>query len=808
MTGLFKGQIACSRSGFIPLLLFCVLILVNALSVESAFGSDPRLNVILPRGVQRGAQHTLRFSGERLGEAQQVMFYDSGITPVEIKPVDANQFDLVVDVAADCRLGEHVCQVRTLRGLSDYRSVYIGNLPNVDEVEPNSSLETRQSIEMNHTVSGTIDNEDVDYFLVAAKKGERISVEVEAIRLGAIFDPFVAILDENRFELAVSDDTAMFDQDSFVSIVVPEDGNYTILVRESAYGGNGNCRYRLHVGNFPRPTAVYPAGGAVASTAELTFLGDPSGEIKHSVTIDPKSTFRPGLFLEHETGLTPSPFPFRFNDLSNAMEVEPNNGFDVAAVSQLPQAFNGIIQADGDVDFFQFEAKQGQVWEVECYAKRIGSALDPVIHIFQGSDKKVLVGNDDSRGPDSYLRFEVPADGNYFVRVYDHLKRGKPDFVYRIEFTPVTAKLTTSIPRVDRYSQQRQSIPVPQGGRFATLINATRENFGGEIALLEENLPPGIKMISKPMVGNLSQMPVVFEAAADAELTGALVDLRAKLLAENQDIQGGFANNADFANGEPNNVQYYGCTVERLAMAVTKPAPFSLEIVQPQAPLVRDGSYSLRVVAKRDEGFTAPINVQFPFRPPGVGTTTQVTIPEGQTEVVYTLNANANAQLGTWPVYVIGNSAVEGGALWTSSQLADLVIADPYVRIEVPRAGCDQGQTAQILCKFEQLTPFDGEATVSLLGLPPNTAVEPQKFTKDTTELVFNIPTTDQVPLGQHKSLFCQLQIPVSGETVVSSTGKTELAINKPGCCQSRKWHRHRLRRRATTCGSETAFTT
>ncbi len=55
---------------------------------------------------------------------------------------------------------------------------------------------------MNVTVNGIADNEDVDYYVVQAKKGERISAEVEGLRLGITeFDPCVAILNAKRFEL-------------------------------------------------------------------------------------------------------------------------------------------------------------------------------------------------------------------------------------------------------------------------------------------------------------------------------------------------------------------------------------------------------------------------------------------------------------------------------------------------------------------------------------------------------------------------------------------------------------------------------
>ena len=76
--------------------------------------------------------------------------------------------------------------------------------------------------------------------MIEAKKGERISAEVEGMRLGiTMFDPYVAILNTKRFELATSDDAALIWQDGFASVLAPEDGKYIIQVRESAYAGNG-----------------------------------------------------------------------------------------------------------------------------------------------------------------------------------------------------------------------------------------------------------------------------------------------------------------------------------------------------------------------------------------------------------------------------------------------------------------------------------------------------------------------------------------------------------------------------------------
>src|SRR5262249_60207629 len=110
------------------------------------------------------------------------------------------------------------------------------------------------------TVEGVVDSEDVDYYAFELKKGQRLSVEIEAMRLGVtFFDPYIAILDSKRFELATSDDSPLNKQDGICSIVAPADGTYVVQVRDSSYGGNGACVYRLHVGTFPRPLSVVPS---------------------------------------------------------------------------------------------------------------------------------------------------------------------------------------------------------------------------------------------------------------------------------------------------------------------------------------------------------------------------------------------------------------------------------------------------------------------------------------------------------------------------------------------------------------------
>jgi hypothetical protein len=752
------------------------------LRVGNADAASPQLSYVLPPGVQRGHEHVLTLTGARLADVEEALLYQSGVTVKKVEPVDAANVKVTVEVAPDCRLGEQLIQLRTRSGVSDYRSFFVGALPSVDEKEPNSSFDEPQAVELNHTISGILQNEDADYYRIRGAKGQRISVEVEAIRLGqAFFDPFLAILDKNRFELASVDDTVLAKQDCFLSVVLPEDGEYTILVRETSYRGADNCRYRLHVGNFPRPTVAYPAGGKRGEQLKVQFLGDGAGPIERDVLVTSDANAYHEQIVQDEHGVTPSAVPFRHFTDGNILETEPNDAFESSTAAELPLALNGRLEKSGDVDFFKLPAKKGQVWEVECYARRIGSPVDPVVNIYK-ADKANILGADDARGQDSYVRWAVPEDGDYYIRISDHLGQGGELYVYRVEMTPVTPSLKLGIPRVDRYSQTRQTIVVPRGNRYGTLILATRADFGGPIELSSQAVIPGVTMKAQPMHPSMTLMPVVFEAAADAPIDGDLVDLRGKLADPNQPnvaVEGGFENNADFVLGEPNAAVYISGIANKVPIVVAKEVPFKLEIVQPKVPLVRSGTMNLKVVVHRDQGFDLPIYVQFPFTPPGVGAAGAITIDKGQTEGPYPLNANGDAMLGKWPVMAIGAAEIDGQA-WVSSQLAELDIADRYVSFDVKRAACDQGQTAQVLCVITHNTPFEGTAKAELLGLPPGATADPVEFAHGTAELSFQVKTTTATPVGSHKSLFCQVSITQNGEPIVGTVGTSELQVNAP----------------------------
>src|SRR4029079_15797050 len=142
--------------------------------------------------------------------------------------------------------------------LTEYQRFFVGPFPTVEENEQpqkqrSDRRETATAVPANSTVHGRLnDPADVDLYRVEVKRGQRISAEIEAARLGVdrgIPDLHLAIYDADGKKLAAADDSALYVQDPVLSIVAAKDGAHFVEVRHCMYNGAGEI-YRLHVGTF------------------------------------------------------------------------------------------------------------------------------------------------------------------------------------------------------------------------------------------------------------------------------------------------------------------------------------------------------------------------------------------------------------------------------------------------------------------------------------------------------------------------------------------------------------------------------
>ena len=736
-----------------------------------AHAVSPRLTSLTPAGAQRGTEVEVRFNGQRLDDTKEIVLYTTGLSVVKVEDAKTNVVKATLKIAADCRLGEHQLRLRTATGISELRTFWVGSLPVVSEVETNNEAAKAQKISLNSTVTGTIVSEDQDFFRVPLEKGQRLSAEVEAMRLGrSAFDAALSIHDASGKLLASADDSVLALQDPFVSFVAPANGDYLVQVRETSYGGNDGYGYRLHVGTFPRPTVVYPAGGKTDETLPVKFLGDAGGDIAQQIKLPAEPQEKLATFAEQSGALAPSANWLRVSPFPNVLESGANQTRDRAAATDLapPLALNGILSEKGQTDWFRFKAKKGQALEVNVLARRLRSPVDSVIEVFDEKGGS-LGSNDDTGNPDSSVKFTPGADGDYFVKIRDHLNGGGRDFVYRIEITTPAPILSLKTPDIARYdSQSRQYIAVPRGNRFAMLVNVKRANAPGDLKFKVDGLPAGVKLIADAMPAKVDSFPLVFEAASDAAITGNLLDLSATTA---NGVTGHWHNDIELTQGPNNNTAYYGTRVDKLLVAVTEAAPFKLRIEQPKVPIVQAGSMDLRIVADRDKGFDEPISVKMLWNPPGVTSLPDITIPKGSNSAIYTLNAKADADLRAWKLAVIGSANVNGGPLFVSSLLTPLEVAEPFLTAKIETSFCQPGQSTNIVVKLDQKVPFEGKATIKLLGLPEKAVVPEREITKNDTEVVFPLKVDPTCPTGSSKNLFCSIAIKKSGELIPHSAG-------------------------------------
>lgn len=729
----------------------------------------PSLTTIVPRGIPRGADTEVTLVGENLADAVDVMFHDPGISLVSITPQeDGKAAKAVLRVAPDCAVGSHGIRVRTKTGVSILKVLSVGALAETQEAEPNNKPAEAPDVAMGTTINGVVTGEDVDYYAVTLNPGDRIAVEVEALRLGdALFDPKLRLFGPEGHERVSADDTQLFRQDAGFVYTSTETGKHHIVVSEAAYGGGGNFYYRLHVGQFPRPLAVSPMGGAPGSQVQLTWLGDP-GAPAQTVTVPENTNGVIQLAAVMDSGIAPTSLPFRASALPGVVEAEPNNGVAEATAGAAAGAFDGVIGTEGDVDFFKFDGKANQVFDVRVWARALGSPLDSVL-VVHNADGSALASDDDGAAVDSKVRVTLPADGTFLVSVRDHLKRGGDTFAYRVEVTAVEPMITMSL-----LENRPVTSIIPKNNYTYLLANLSRADFDGPVKVELLGLPEGVTATTPIIPAGQSLMPVIIHATAEAPVAGSLVDVRGALQAEGSTLTGGLEQEVRLIQGN-NDTTFFGRMVDKLALAVSEPAPFSVELVPPTVPTVINTYRMLTVKATRAEGFNGPIDLRFPWLPGGMGGGT-AQIAADQTETQIRLEVRPGTAVQIHELFV----AAVGGGYELCTAPAPVEVQEPWVNFTVAAVETEKGKPVELAVTLEQKVPFEGTFQAQLLGLPNGVTADPQPFTKDSTELKFTVNVTPEAPAGKFEGLLVDTVITSPQGEVIHRGGAGSLKVYEP----------------------------
>jgi hypothetical protein len=427
---------------------------------------QPVLAWIYPAGGQRGTTVEVTASGTAIAP-QSVLITGGGVTARVLDAKDPAKVRIAVAIAPDAEPGVRELRILNAGGASNRARFAVGQLPEINEVEPNSEKSQAQNIAAwPVVVNGQILEGDRDYFRFSAKADETVVCAVEARSLRPFiadavpgwFDPVLAVYDAGGRQLQFADDYR-FRPDPVMFFRAPKDGLYTLEVRDVIYRGRGDFVYRLTIGAEPPATHYFPPG---------------------------------------ETG---------HGDPTHARRVVP------------PVAIDGRIGKPAASDYFVFTAKQGEKLVMQVLARRFDSPLDSILTLYNARNQQ-LAENDDWNDPmeamvthqaDSRLLYTFPTAGDYFLRLRDVQGKGGEEYGYRLVIVPpqpdFALRITPDNPRLG------------QGDTAAITVSAVRKDeFNGDIKLAVEGLPAGFEASEALIPAGQAEGRLTITAPPDAPL--------------------------------------------------------------------------------------------------------------------------------------------------------------------------------------------------------------------------------------------------------------------------------------------------
>lgn len=822
----------------------CILLL-PLLATASPAAADMVKNIeaVRPRIGQRGTTVDVRIRGVSLSDPREVIFFRPGIQAIEIQPVESSPREHFAhggriveevrcrfEIAPDCAPGEHAFRLLTATELTCIGTFHVSPFPVIDENEAdhahsNDHFDTALPVEGNVTVRGTLGSGsrgDRDLYRVIGQVGQRLSVEVDSARLSdqhygdSEFDLAVKVLDADGRVIAANDDNSLHLQDPVVSVALARDGPVYVEVRRSIFSPRETA-YCVHIGDFHRPVAAYPAGGPSGSEQTIRLLGDPLGDYQDTVFFDASSSQSRTL---NYFGDAPSPLKLRSSPFPNLLE---NEAAEITPVDEIPVAINGIIASPSDQDHYRFSATQGQRLQIRVLAAALGSPIDAVIQIrpldAAGQPGSVLLELDDSplqdhdifgtsfRGGgglqeaiDPSVIWQADSDGEYLLTIRDPSGSGGPTAIYRIEIEPPRTVVQTllSSETFDWTESMRVSgLAVPRGNRWTVDFSLPKGQWnaiGSDYAVVAQGLPTGVRMLTGRIPAGADRWPVQFEADASAPTTAAVITLQARTADELQEVETRCQQNVPFINHSGGDA-WRTVRTEQYIVGVTDPAPFTIHIDQPSLAIVRGGELAVPVRINRQAGFTGNISIRCGSLPRWIATPPPMILAADQQECLLQLGAPSSAPLESLPLYVIASTVRDdiddylgAGHVRVSSSMVTLQVADPYVELTTQPASIRRGETKPFVWTVRQITPFDGQAKINLLGLPKGVSVSGPSPTisKESTEVTFLLTATDEALLGQAEGLVCEVHVAVplqaqqqrASQQIVQRSGKGILRID------------------------------
>jgi hypothetical protein len=429
----------------------------------------PTITYLFPSAVAPGKTNEVTVFGSGLSGARTL--WTSFAAKVEKLQAADDHAVFKVIVPANRATGFGAVRLVATNGISSLQFIMLDSLPSMLAQGTNHSPTIAQLLKPPVAIEGICHETAAEFFKIDARKGQRLSFDVAAQRLGSSMDPLMRLFDSAGRELVFCEDTPGAGVDGRFTCKFPASGPYTLELRDTRYEAGARYRYRLRVGDFaldPLPLPFYTTP-AFAQPA--------------------------------------SPLP-------QINETEPNDSTPQKVT--IPAAIRGRFAKAKDRDCFQFEAKKSERLVFLSQTRSLGSPCDAYLRL-ETLDGKRLAESPLTGAEESSLTNTFKEPGGYRLIVEEAAQAGGPEFFYRLEIKPFQAGFNLSV--------DTDKVQGPVGGTAEIKITPERHGYDGPIQLSVEPTDLGLALEPNEISGKTNSTTLKLRLPATLQ-PAELVHLR------------------------------------------------------------------------------------------------------------------------------------------------------------------------------------------------------------------------------------------------------------------------------------------
>ena len=574
--------------------IFCLTL--SAFSVIAA----PSLSRVQPMAVPPGKTIDLQLDGDHFSDLLQITTTFPAKTEL-VKRTNDKQVIIRITVPPTVSTQVGAIRVYDATGISQPVLLLIDPLATVVTISTDKTKPTALAWPV--AVESQTPNLASHWWSIDARKGQRISLEAYAVRLGAGTDPMIRLLDPTGREVAYADDDNVRGSDAALIYEAALTGTYRIELRDVLY--RGGQRYRLRVGRFPVWPAVKIAGNAVT-------------------------------------------------------EREPNDAPAQATPFQLGQPVYGNIEKPGATDHFQFNGRKDDWLTVHARGRRLGFPAYPALELLDVKGSRLSATGSEVI-QQTYLRHRLPADGRYTLRVTDFFRQGGSIINYRLDATTAKGVLTVRLkPAMDA---KKKPLPLPDrfwaiaGQSMRLSLQVDRHNFDGPVSIVTAN---GWAVSDNVLKEKAKEIAVQVKVPSDAKV-GELHGLN--LVAKAEGVADARLDLEPVYQGKWKQMAVVPVSLlKELPLMIVEPVELSMAATKVKA----GAKVKVRVNTRRaaepvgQQPARKPIVLTLKNLPEGVSAPAKLEVPADKDFLEFELTTNPEAKVGKVQISVLAKGLYQG----------------------------------------------------------------------------------------------------------------------------------------------------